>query len=70
MTQATLIVLRHGQTEHNILNIATGQMDIPLTALGEEQARAAGPLIRGIHIDKIYSSHLQRAFNTAEIVVA
>ena len=67
--QGTLIVLRHGQTDYNKQRLMTGQRDVPLTALGEEQAREAGALIKHIHIDKAYSSPLSRAFNTASLAL-
>lgn len=65
MTTATLVVLRHGQTEDNLKHINSAQNDVPLTAIGEKQARAAGRLLKGFHFDKVYSSPLGRAFNTA-----
>jgi len=69
MTKATLVILRHGQTEYNKLQLMTGQRDVPLTATGEEQARAAGTLVSAIRFDKVYSSHLSRAFNTAALAL-
>ncbi len=69
MTKAKLVIMRHGQTEHNIKRLLTGQMDVPLTQLGEAQARAAGPLLRDIPFDKVYSSPLSRAFNTVTLAL-
>ncbi|MBI3441664.1 MAG: histidine phosphatase family protein [Proteobacteria bacterium] len=69
MTKAKLVILRHGQTEHNKKTLMTGQLDIPLTTVGEEQARAAGKLIGNIRFDKVYSSNLSRAFNTAALAL-
>lgn len=70
MTKATLVILRHGQTEYNLKKLMTGQRDVPLTPVGEEQARAAGKLVAHIHFDKVYSSPLSRAFNTAALALS
>lgn len=70
MTKAKLVVLRHGQTEYNKQHLMTGQADVPLTAVGEDQAREAGVLVSHIRFDKVYSSNLSRAFNTAVLAVA
>ncbi len=69
MTKAKLVLLRHGQTEHNVKGLMTGQLDIPLTVVGEGQAEEAGRMLSGIVFDKAYSSTLQRAFNTAALAL-
>lgn len=63
--KGTLVLLRHGQTDYNVRHLMTGQRDVPLNANGEEQAREAGRIISVFHFDKVYSSTLSRAFNTA-----
>ncbi len=60
-----LVLFRHGQTEYNKLHYMTGLHDVALTEAGEEQARAAGTLIRRFVFDKAYSSTLKRAHRTA-----
>lgn len=65
MVKGTLVILRHGQTDYNAQKLMTGQRDIPLNAVGEAQADAAGALITAFVFDKAYSSTLGRAFNTA-----
>ena len=61
-----LIFIRHGQSLANKQNRFAGQTNVPLTDLGKEQAeRAAEYLIKREKIDKIYSSDLQRAHDTA-----
>ncbi len=65
-----LYLARHGQDEDNAANILNGHRDTPLTTLGREQAAhlAATIIEHKIKLEKIYSSPLQRAFQTAEIV--
>ena len=61
-----LILIRHGQSEANKQNKFAGQTDVPLTELGVLQAKCAAEyLVKHEKIDKIYSSDLQRARNTA-----
>ncbi len=64
-----LILLRHGESQWNLENRFTGWVDIPLTPRGEEEARIAGEHLRDIPIDKVYTSVLQRAMNTAKIAL-
>lgn len=65
-----LILVRHWQTENNLKWLSTWQLDIGLTDLWIQQAQEAGKklLEENINIDKIYSSTLQRALKTAEII--
>ena len=66
-----LILLRHGQSQWNLENRFTGWKDVPLTIQGINEAKKAGKLIRknNIRIDLIFSSALQRANETARLVV-
>ena len=64
-----LIFIRHGYSEYNHLKKFTGHLDIPLTALGKEQAEiTARYLINAYKIDAVYSSDLSRAVETAKPV--
>jgi 2,3-bisphosphoglycerate-dependent phosphoglycerate mutase len=67
--KAKLVILRHGETEYNKQDLLTGQHNPPLTEAGEEQAHEAGKLIGPIRFDKVYSSNLSRAFNTAALAL-
>lgn len=63
----TLILIRHGESEGNHKDIYCGQMDFPLSELGHVQAEhTAAYLKENYKIDKIYSSDLSRAVQTAE----
>ena len=69
---ATLILLRHGQSQWNLENRFTGWVDVDLTAEGEAQATKGGELIKaaGLHIDKAYTSVLKRAQRTGALAMA
>lgn len=67
--KGTLVLFRHGQTPYNVQHFMTGLHDVPLTEVGEDQAREAGNRIKGFVFDKAYSSTLQRAFNTAALAL-
>lgn len=60
--------IRHGQTDWNVERRFQGSMDIPLNETGIAQAHAAKTLMSGLPITHIYSSTLQRARVTADIV--
>lgn len=62
-----LILLRHGYSAFNKLACLTGQFDAPLDAVGHEQAEKASEyILQNFVVDKIYSSDLCRAVNTAK----
>ncbi len=64
-----LLFIRHGQSTANLDNIFAGHYNVPLSPLGKKQAHAAAEYIAGhYHVDAIYSSDLDRAFQTARIV--
>ncbi len=65
--QGKLVLLRHGETEWSRTGKHTGLTDIPLTARGEQLARAAGELVRDYDFGLVLSSPLQRARRTAEL---
>ena len=62
-----LLVIRHGQSEADLLNVHEGRADFELTELGRRQAAVAAKRIQGEYdVTKIYSSTLRRAYQTAE----
>ncbi len=63
-----IILIRHGQTEHNVNAIYFGKLNPPLNDNGISQAELARENIMNIHYDRIYASPLQRTFQTANIV--
>ena len=64
----SLLVVRHGQSTWNADGRWQGRADPPLTALGEAQAADAALHVGAI--DEVWSSDLERARRTAEIVAA
>lgn len=68
---ATLVLLRHGESEWNRANRFTGWVDVDLTPLGEDQARGAGRLMRNAAIgaDVVHTSLQKRAIRTADLAL-
>jgi probable phosphoglycerate mutase len=65
----SIIFLRHGQAKNNIERILTGRTPgIPLTEKGIDQAEKAAKFLEHMNISAIYSSPIERAKHTAEIV--
>ncbi|GIW39691.1 MAG: 2,3-bisphosphoglycerate-dependent phosphoglycerate mutase 2 [Candidatus Binatia bacterium] len=64
-----LVLVRHGESLWNRENRFTGWVDVPLTEKGREEARRAGRLLRGFRFDIAFTSVLQRATETLEIVL-
>jgi broad specificity phosphatase PhoE len=62
-----LIILRHGETEWSRTGRHTGRTDVPLTARGEEQARALAPLVAGLDAVQVVTSPAARAQLTAQL---
>jgi probable phosphoglycerate mutase len=62
-----LYLARHGETEWSLAHKHTGRTDIPLTARGEENARALGPRLAGVSFAKVLTSPLKRAKRTCEL---
>ena len=65
----TLVLIRHGQSQWNLENKFTGWVDIPLTDEGRDEARRGAELIRHLTFDRAFTSVLQRAEETLQIVL-
>ncbi|WP_416224058.1 2,3-bisphosphoglycerate-dependent phosphoglycerate mutase [Thiohalophilus sp.] len=67
-----VVLIRHAQSQWNRENRFTGWADPPLTGAGIAEAHAAGKLLReqGFVFDAAYSSRLQRAVTTLDILLA
>ena len=66
----TIYLVRHGETQGNIDDKAQGHLDVPLTETGRLQAKAVAERLSDIEFDAVYSSDLQRAFDTAKAITA
>ena len=68
---ATLILLRHGESEWNLANRFTGWIDVDLTPKGVEEAKRGGQQIKneGFEIDICFTSVLKRAIRTLWIAL-
>lgn len=64
----TILIVRHGQTDHNILNIVQGHSDTKLNNQGLEQATLLGQWFKsqGVKFDACWSSDLKRCVRTTE----
>ena len=61
-----LVLVRHGESEWNKLNLFTGWTDVDLSPKGHEEAAAAGRILKaeGYDFDVCYTSYLKRAIHT------
>ena len=65
----SIIFLRHGQAKNNTERILAGRTPgVPLTEEGVDQSEKAAKFLEEMNISAIYSSPIERAKNTAEIV--
>ncbi len=62
----TLYLVRHGETDGNVADIASGFTDDELTEKGRAQAELLGQRLKNCHFDAIYSSDSKRTLQTAE----
>ncbi len=67
----TLVIVRHGQSEWNLLNLFTGWRDVDLSPKGIEEARAAGGRLKakGLRFGIAFTSALKRAQRTLDIML-
>lgn len=63
-----IYVVRHGQTDWNIEGRFQGRIDVELNEKGRYQAEKTKEKLNGIKFDKVFSSPLKRAFETAQII--
>ena len=66
-----LVLVRHGESEWNKLNLFTGWMDVDLSDKGKEEAKNAGKALKedGYDFDVCYTSYLKRAIHTLNIAL-
>jgi len=67
-----LVLIRHGESDWNRLNLFTGWTDVDLSEKGVEEAKAGGQILKqeGYDFDICYTSYLKRAIHTLNYVLA
>lgn len=63
-----IYLIRHGETDWNIVKRLQGATDIPLNENGEALAGATCEGMKDVRIDMIFTSPLKRAYRTAELM--
>jgi broad specificity phosphatase PhoE len=63
-----IYMARHGETDDNARHVVQGSIDTPLNDRGREQARELAEKASGLGIVALWTSHLARAAETAQIV--
>lgn len=66
---AYLVLVRHGQSEWNVLGQWTGLTDVSLTEEGRREAQKAATMLEDIDLHKAYTSKLERAKHTLDEIV-
>lgn len=66
--KTTIYLTRHGQTEWNLEKRLQGRGNSPLTQDGIERAQELAKRVQALPIDVIYSSPIERAYHTAQIL--
>ena len=65
-----ILLLRHGETDFNLIHRFQGRIDIPLNKVGKNQAQALALALKDEPLTAIYSSPLLRAMETARSIKA
>jgi probable phosphoglycerate mutase len=64
-----ILLARHGETRWNAEGRYQGQVDVPLSEVGEAQARQLGERLREVQLDRAVASPLARAARTAQLAL-
>lgn len=65
---ARLLLIRHGQSRWNVEGRLQGQLNVPLSALGEQQAEAVARRLARMTLVAVHASPLRRALATAQAI--
>lgn len=65
-----LYLVRHGKTQYNLDHRFCGLTDIPLVLEGIKNAEEIAKLLQNINFTAVYSSNLERAYETAKIILS
>ena len=64
-----LYIVRHGETEWNVIKRFQGQLNTPLTEKGIEKLKETGKKLEDVTFEEVYTSELERTVNSAEIIL-
>lgn len=64
-----LYIVRHGETEWNVIKRFQGQLNTPLTEKGMEKLGETGKKLENVLFDEVYTSELGRTVASAEIIL-
>ena len=64
-----LYIVRHGETEWNVIKRFQGQLNTPLTEKGMEKLRETGKKLENVLFDEVYTSELGRTVASTEIIL-
>jgi len=64
-----LYIVRHGETEWNVIKRFQGQLNTPLTEKGIEKLKETGKKLEDVIFEEVYTSELERTVNSAEIIL-
>ncbi len=65
---ALILLVRHGQTDENVSGRISGQGPAPLNGRGQEQAKLAAEVLAPLKVNRLISSPVARAWQTAAIL--
>ena len=63
-----IYIVRHGQTDWNLIGKYQGRIDVELNEKGITQAKEIKEQLKKVKFDKVFSSPLKRAYKTAQII--
>ena len=64
-----LYIVRHGETEWNVIKRFQGQLNTPLTKKGIKKLKETGKELEDVTFEEVYTSELERTVNSAEIIL-
>ena len=70
MKKGTLVLVRHGESRLNKLNVFSGWIDIALSELGIQEAQKVAQHCHQFNYDVAFTSHLERAHETLLIILS
>ena len=65
-----LYIVRHGETEWNVIKRFQGQLNTPLTKKGIKKLKETGKELEDVTFEEVYTSELERTVNSAEIILS